>query len=336
MNVRHPRAVAIAIVGAAVVAAACTASSTKGRPPPGQGRLAVALVDAPTPQVSRIVVNVTGVTAHSVTAGWITVSPPSVSTATPLQVDLLTLQAPATALALGLVDLPPGTITQLRLFVTQAGNYVVPIPGTLQVPLKVPSGTQTGIKIHGPWEITACSQTSVTLDFDGKRSIWYHPADLGSEWILRPVIHTKHASSVPVGCGTACSAEAPCPEGETCVAGLCVGRPPPGPVGADCSLPDDCLSGVCQENGQCGPGGANAPCGQGADCVSGTCDEGSCTATPTATPAGGPCVEDADCITNSCFEGLCEPGVQGSTCGADADCQEGMTCVAASCAAPPP
>lgn len=337
MTTRHLHAVAFTLLIAAVVgAAACGASNRPKATPTGQGRLAVALVDAPVPQVSQVVVNVTKVTAHSVPAGWITITPPGVSEATPLEVDLLTLRAPAAPLDLGLANLPPGRVTQLRLYVTEHGNYVVPAGGTAQVPLVVPSGTRSGIKIKGPWEIVACSQTSIVVDFDAKRSIWFHPALRGSEWILRPVIHAKLAVTEPVGCDEGCSDANPCPEGQTCnEAGACEGSGP-GPVGSPCQSDSDCLSSFCDELKRCGAGGASAPCQAGADCVSETCDEGTCTVPPDAFAAGASCFENWNCISNSCVASVCAPGGQGAACRADADCVEGMTCSAGACGAPAP
>jgi len=330
---RHVRRLSVPAVAAAVLlAVACGVASSGSRPPTGQGRLAVSLVDAPA-NVSAIFVHVTKVTAHSTTAGWVTISPDTISEATPLTVDLLTLQAPATALSLGIVDLPPGTVTQLRLYVASAGNYVL-LPGsTAQVPLKVPSGSQSGIKIHGPWEISACAETAVTIDFDGKRSLWVHPALQGEEWILRPVIRTKRAAATPIGCAPACDATHPCPEGQVCgESGTCEsGGTPGGPVGAECTLDEECLTRTCGENGTCAPGGGNAPCQVAADCVSGTCEEGSCTAPPAALPVGSACLIDADCITNVCDESRCAPGGQAATCGATTDCQEGMICTLGAC-----
>lgn len=335
MNTRHLHTIALASLAVVVLAAAACGASSRGKPTTvGQGRLVVSLVDAPVPQVSQVVVNITKVTAHSETAGWINVTPPTVSAATPLVVDLLALQAPALPVDLGLANLPPGRITQLRLYVTQDGNYVVPAGGTATVPLKVPSGTQSGIKIHGPWEITACSQLAIVLDFDARKSIWYHPALQGAEWILRPVIHTKRASSEPVGCQEGCSEQNPCPEGQACGQdGQCT-SPGPKPVGDPCLGGLECLSGVCDETQHCGPGGAYMPCQADADCVSGTCDEGTCTVPPDAASAGAACRYNPDCITNSCVDRLCEPGGQGAACRADTDCGEGMTCTLGSCGAP--
>ncbi len=322
-----------ALAGLALVAVACGVAGSAGRTTAGQGRLAVSLVDAPAAAVKAVVVRITRVAAHSTTAGWVTISPDTISAATPLEIDLLTLQAPATALALGVVDLPPGTVTQLRLFVAADGNHVVLPDGTTQVPLKVPSGTQSGIKIHGPWTISACAETAVTLDFDGKRSLWVHPALQGDEWILRPVIRVKRAVEQPVGCGPACDATHPCPAGQACSAtGTCEEATPPGaPVDGPCQVDDDCLSKACGQDLTCQPGGANAPCETGADCASGACEAGSCTAPPGAAPAGAPCQIDQDCVTNVCDEGSCGLGGQGATCGATTDCQEGMACTASAC-----
>jgi hypothetical protein len=337
MTTRRLQAIAFALLATAVVsAAACGAKTRPAATPTGQGRLAVALVDAPVAQVDKVVVNVTRVTAHHVTEGWITITPPGVSEATPLVVDLLTLRAPAAPLDLGLANLPPGRVTQIRLYVTQGGNFVVLAGGSTQVPLKVPSGTQSGIKVKGPWEIAACSQTSLVLDFDAKRSIWYHPAQQGAEWILRPVIHTRHASTEPVGCDEGCSEAKPCPEGQSCDAEhQCVtDTPPPGPAGASCRNGSQCLSGECDESHHCGPGGAGTPCQLGEDCVSGTCDEGSCTVPPEAAPAGQSCAVNSDCISNACVASICAQGGQGAACRDGTDCVEGMTCTAGTCAAP--
>lgn len=334
MNAHRPRSSGLLLAIAASFAVACGAATNGVPPPPGQGQLAIALVDAPA-QASQIVVNVVKVTAHSTTSGWITVSPSTISAATPLTVDLLTLQAPAAAKSLGLVNLPPGTITQVRLYVSQDGNYLVPLGSTARVPLKIPSGSQSGIKIQGPWTITACSQTVLTLDFDGKRSIWSHPADLGNEWILRPVIHTKKADSVAVGCGVACSATVPCPDGQLCsVDGVCAADQPPGaPVGSSCIVADDCLTRTCSA-AVCAVGGANAPCLVDSDCFSRTCSEGSCAPPIAAAPAGSACTVDPQCLSNSCVSGTCSPGGQGSNCLADPDCQEGFSCLTGVCGTP--
>lgn len=201
MQTRHVTWAALAAVGSIAVAAVACGGAGTGSAPAGQGRttqssgvaagqgqLSVNLVDAPNPAVDEIWVNVERVVAHSTSAGWVTVS------TTPILVNLLALQTESAPL--GLVNLPAGTITQIRLVVSSDGNFVV--TGGNKVPLDVPSGSESGIKIIGPWEVPECSRLTVTLDFDGKSSI--HLADRGDTYNLRPVIRVKKEEVAEIGC----------------------------------------------------------------------------------------------------------------------------------------
>lgn len=294
----------------------------------GVGQLRVALVDGPAAQVSdqkadqatAVWVNVIKVRAHEVGAGWFDVSE------APVRVDLLTLQDQAAAL--GLVDLPAGTITQIRLVVAEEGNTVT--AAGVEYPLVVPSGIQSGIKIKGPWRIGECTETTVTLDFDARRSVFAHPTGQGEEWILRPVIHTKKAEQAPGTCE---------PGGETCdpaacASGLCdvSGECAPGGAGDGCAAPEECLSGVCTE-GSCGEGGLTDPCREPTDCASGTCNpDGTCGGSGAG--AGSTCADATECASGACTEGSCEPSQQGQACASDADCVQGLSCVSGACEAP--
>jgi hypothetical protein len=283
---------ALAAATAAALALACNQRS-------GPGQLRVNLVDAAPLGVDKIVVKITKVTAHSSADGWLTVATYPVDA--PLEVDLLTLQG--NPLALGLVSLQAGRITQLRLYVTTSGNWVH-VKGdadTKQTTLVVPSGYESGIKIIGPWAVNACERTSVTLDFDGAASVQAHPTGQGTEWILRPTIHTKKSDFTPVSCeeggGGECSVETmPCPSGQTCESGRCVpDQGGGGGPGATCESPVDCLSQRCVE----------------------TPDGMKCEPSP---PAGA-CRADADCSNHRCTEaGSCED------CKSDADCISPLTC----------
>jgi Domain of unknown function (DUF4382) len=313
MSLHRPMLSTAAMVAALAFTTACG-------PKLSQGQLAVSLVDAVNPEVEKITVNITRVTAHSTTEGWVTVN----TFDPPMTVDLLTLQT--VAAPLGLANLPPGKITQIRLLVAKEGNSVT--TGGATVPLKVPSGYESGIKIHGPWDIVACNRSSVTLDFDGKKSIHYHPAQQGAEWILRPVIRVGASSREDVGCEeTPSGDEAPAGE-ET------AGSPPSAGAGSPCSAGAECLSGVCTTN-TCAAGGPGTPCVQGTDCASGSCtaegdDKGTCAA-GTAQPPGALCTANVECLSNACDAGTCGHGGQGTPCKAASDCDEGLSCIASTC-----
>lgn len=345
----------------AVLATACGAAktSTSTPPPAGFGQLALQLVDAPPDKASDVKelwVTITRVTAHTTSGGWSTVYTPD----KPLALDLLKLQG--STFDLGSVNLPKGTVTQVRLYVSpDAGaNYVVLGSDPKPVALKVPSGTQSGIKIHGPWDIQECAQTSVTLDFDGKKSIWYHATGQGDEWVLRPVIRVKKSDVVQVGCGgevggsagpRSCTLTADCKDGEQCIEGTCASG-----EGSPCVEARECFSGLCGPDHVCGPGGAgtvchddgdciggtgscstttltcspgagNAPCLIDADCESRVCETDGCAPAPTAGPEGSPCQRPAECISGSCSsEGVCDPSGQGYPCGPEQSCAAGLAC----------
>jgi hypothetical protein len=168
-----------------IAVAGCGASTS------GNGTLAVALVDAPSPDVKSIVVTVDTVTAHSNEAGWVTVAQG------PITVDLLTLQD--VSMKLGQISLPVGTVDEIRLVLADGPQYVLLADDT-QAPLKTPSGQESGVKLKGKFTVSACTKHTVTLDFDGKNSIAYHETGGPNGWILRPVIRVKAEADEPEGC----------------------------------------------------------------------------------------------------------------------------------------
>lgn len=341
MNTHRHEFAAFAISAAVGLAIACSTEthSALAPVPAGQGSFAVALLDAPPDSATELWVTIDQVTAHVIADGtpsrWVAIP----MAAPKVALDLLKLQSKA--VELGLVNLPKGaTVTQVRLLVdASADNHAVLKDGT-RVPLKIPSGSQSGIKLRGPWQISECSQTTVTFDFDGKKSIFSHPARQGTEWILRPVIRLVRSEVVSVACtqndagadaGTgplACDLANPqCPAD-----GLCrsIGETPTcqGMPGAPCALDNECLSGTCDSaTGRCGLVDIAEPCAANDDCRSTVCD-----ATNHCAPGGGgaPCQTNGDCVSALCTsEGTCSapPSAEalpaGSDCQADAACQSG-------------
>ena len=311
-----------AMVAMALAQSCTTSDSSFGDRPlgVGQGRLVVDLVDAPNPAVKEIWVTIEKVTAHSTSAGWVTVM------TSPLTVDLLKLTTYTQPL--GFARLPAGTVTQLRLYVAAAGPQYVVLPDGTQVPLKTPSGTQSGIKIQGPWEVSACNNTEVTVDFDGHKSIWAHPTGHEGEWILRPVIRVKKSHTSPAPCeGPADSGGLGETDGGFDENGGDVGD---GGVDGDgegtrCSSAAECLSGSCV-NGMCEAGGPGAPCRLGGDCSAALCQNDGVCSPGSAGGAGSPCQDHGQCLSNTCTAGACEPGGQGSFCQGQVDCADGFSC----------
>ena len=103
---------------------------------------------------------------------------------TPQAFDLLTLQNGVTA-TLADFDVPDGTYQEVRLFVAEEA-HVVYDDGT-EEQLKVPGGTQSGLKIRlGNLAIDE-DVVEVTLDFDVSES-FVRRGNSGKGYIFKPVI----------------------------------------------------------------------------------------------------------------------------------------------------
>lgn len=99
--------------------------------------------------------------------------------------DLLRLRDGVTA-ALAGMDVPEGVYRQLRLVVAEGATVVMKDGATER--LKIPSGTQTGIKVLLPrFEVRADDDTvRVTVDFDVNRS--FTKAGNSGKWMFKPVL----------------------------------------------------------------------------------------------------------------------------------------------------
>ena len=232
--------------GSLVLAGLLSACSASGDPGSGAGRMEIRLVDAPADEVKEIVVTITRVEAHVAGGGgWMVLADQTTT------IDLLKLQG-GTFAQLGVVNFPGGKITQLRLYVKEEGPNYVTTPDDQRHPLTVPSGTESGIKIKGGFDWSACDVGNVTIDFDGKKSIHVHPkgAGAGDEWLLRPVVRLKSVSIT----GDACRPDAgatPDPMNPP------MNPPMTPPAAPDAGAPaDPCASVMCVDgtfcfNGQC-------------------------------------------------------------------------------------
>ena len=135
------------------------------------------LTDAPA-DFDSVVLVIREVAVHSASAdseNWIKFVPAAT------YYDLLTLQNGVFA-ELGTWTLPAGHFTQVKLLL-DPGSYLV-IDGQ-RVPLTIPSGLQTGLKLVGEFDVPAGSLVDIGLDFDAAHSI--HQTGNG-RWMLKPTV----------------------------------------------------------------------------------------------------------------------------------------------------
>lgn len=107
---------------------------------------------------------------------------------TPVSIDLLLLTGSLRDTLLEGEELPAGNYAQIRLMVNAEhdsvmDSYIV-IDGA-QHELRVPSGSQSGLKLVHNIEIASDSSTDYTIDFDLRKSIVFAP---GQGYMLKPVL----------------------------------------------------------------------------------------------------------------------------------------------------
>ena len=151
------------------------------------GTLNVLLTDAPACGFDHVYVTVDHVEISTDGGTWTTV--PVKSTLS--RIDLLTLRN-GTLLSLGSVPLSAGTYQQVRLVLKDNGasapwaNALVLTGSTSELPLKTPSGQQSGYKIRGPFTVQANTLSDLVLDFDACQSIV--AAGASGQHLLKPVV----------------------------------------------------------------------------------------------------------------------------------------------------
>jgi hypothetical protein len=159
------------------------------------GTLSLSLSDAPASDYSAVYVTVAEIQVHRTGEGegrWETILTPNTT------LNLLTLTNGRTA-SLGVAELPVGSYTQMRLILGDTPDSTTNILGHTHdypnyfidsganiVPLVVPSGYQTGIKIIRNFEVQAGQRVGLILDFDAGRSIVQ--AGSSGKWLLKPTI----------------------------------------------------------------------------------------------------------------------------------------------------
>jgi hypothetical protein len=165
----------------------------------GTGTLSLMLTDAPRDDLQAVYVTIDEVQVHMAdgeNGGWKTVVEPD-----PKRTFNLLELVNGVMEQLGVGVLKEGTYTQMRLIIGLApdegegvfnilghphpfANYV--IVDDTEIPLKVPSGVQTGVKLVHPFEIKVDLATELILDFDAAKSV--HKAGNSGKYILKPTI----------------------------------------------------------------------------------------------------------------------------------------------------
>lgn len=211
MNYRRFSLIALFLI-VPIIAAGC-AGSLGSSSTTGTGSLAVYLTDAPDDDLKEVWVTITGVQAHR-DGKWHVVRD---LTENPVEIDLLTLRFDQTLL--GEATLKAGAYTQLRLIVddsSAAKSYVVHADDSVTY-LKVPSGAQTGLKIHHNFVVPVGGTVELVMDVNVLDFV--HKAGESGKYIINPTairVVERTASGIITGqvLGQATEEDDPAPIGD--------------------------------------------------------------------------------------------------------------------------
>jgi hypothetical protein len=179
----------------------------------GVGTLSTSLTDSSTDEYQAVYVTIARVEVHHDGNGsWQTVAEPNKT------YNLLEL-VNGVRETLGIATLDSGHYTQMRLIIgetAEAGslnifsvphpfaNYVIDLNNDVHE-LKVPSGTNTGLKIVNGFDINENQTTELILDFDAMRSVV--KAGKSGKYLLKPTIKVLNTTEYAIVSGQVTDAD---------------------------------------------------------------------------------------------------------------------------------
>lgn len=199
----------LAAAGMAVLLTACGSDSGGG----STGTASLSLTDAPIDKAYEVVVRFDGVEFQPADGdrvmfyvaddglGSCEVVESLDETTIPCKVNLLDYQGiDEKVTLLDSVTLPSGQYSWVRLVLNEDPGHIYLIEGGSRYDLRVPSGAETGLKLHGGFIVAAGNHTNYTIDFDLRKSI-HDPVGSG-DYILRPTLRMVDNSEVGSLSGT--------------------------------------------------------------------------------------------------------------------------------------
>ena len=176
----------LAAAGASLLFTACGGGAGPAPTAPATGIISIAITDAPVDEVSVVNVQFTGVTLKPASGDEI-----QIVFDAPKDFDLLTLTGGATAELLPDTVVPVGGYTWMRLAVNAEFDNVYDsyaITPTGQVELRIPSGSQNGLKLVSGFTVTQNRSTHLVIDWDLRKAL--------SDPVGQPGLHLRPALRV--------------------------------------------------------------------------------------------------------------------------------------------
>lgn len=146
------------------------------------GQMKLSVADAPIDGAQAVVVKFTGIELTADSG-----NPVDITFASPKSIDLLNQSSTATAVLFD-QPIPAGSYGQIRLMVVADGDpsnsYITLSDGTMHG-LRVPSGSETGLKLVSGFTVPSSGVADYTIDFDLRQAITCPPGQ-SPACILKP------------------------------------------------------------------------------------------------------------------------------------------------------
>ncbi|TDJ35073.1 MAG: DUF4382 domain-containing protein [Gammaproteobacteria bacterium] len=172
----------VAVVGSSLLISACGGGGS-GPMEPATGLISIAITDAPVDEVTVVNVQFTGVTLKPASRDEI-----QIVFDAPKDFDLLTLTGGLTAELLPDTVVPVGGYNWVRLAVNAEFDNVFDsyaMTPTGQVELRVPGGSQSGLKLVSGFTVTQNRSTHLVVDWDLRKAL--------SDPVGQPGLHLRPA-----------------------------------------------------------------------------------------------------------------------------------------------
>ena len=174
----------ITIIGMLSACGGGTGTNTGAGPDPAptSGSLSVGVTDGPIEVASAVVVSFSGLTIKPTEGDEI-----SFEFDPALEIDLLALQGSAFESLIADESVPAGDYNWIRLAVNAEfdgieDSYIDLPEGRLE--LRVPSGSQSGLRLNSGFSVAAGGSTDLAIDFDLRKSVTNPPGQEGA--LLKP------------------------------------------------------------------------------------------------------------------------------------------------------
>lgn len=184
---------------APALAAALLALAGCSNDDPNTGRLSFAVTDAPVDDATAVVVQFTGIEVKP--AGGEALA---FTFDAPRSIDLLALSGTDSETLLDGAEVPAGRYEWVRLAVDAEPGIEdswIDLEDGTRHELEIPSGAQTGLKLHSGFNVPAGGAASFTVDFDLRKSV-HQPMNAGAAYVLRPTLRIVDNTQVGAIAGT--------------------------------------------------------------------------------------------------------------------------------------